>query len=150
MPSRSRISTPWRSARSQTATANMPRRCSAMRGAVLLVEVRQHLGVAAAAEDVAAPAQLLAQGVVVVDLAVLRRPDAAVLVGEGLVAALHVDDREAARAERAALTGHVAGVVRAAVARSRRSSSAGRRLGRAGALASSSLNAPAMPHMAPP
>ncbi len=84
-------------------------------GTVVLVEVRQDLRVAAASQHVAAPAQLLAQGRVVVDLTVLCGPDPAALVGEGLVAALHVDDREPPGAERAALTGHVAGVVRAAV-----------------------------------
>ena len=66
---------------------------------VVLVEVGEDLGVAAAAQHVAARAQLVTQGVVVVDLAVLGAPDAAALVGERLVAALDVDDREPAGAD---------------------------------------------------
>ena len=60
-------------------------------------------------------AQLGAQGVVVVDLAVLGGPDAAALVGERLVAALDVDDAQAAGAERQAVLEHEAVVVGPAV-----------------------------------
>jgi hypothetical protein len=85
------------------------------RRAVLLVEVREDLGVAAAAEHVAAIPQPLAQRGVVVDLTVLRRPDATALVRERLVAALDVDDREAPGAERAAVGRDEARVVGPAV-----------------------------------
>ncbi len=47
-----------------------------------------------------APLQLAAQLAVVVDLAVLDDDDAAVLVGDRLVAMLEVDDREAACGQR--------------------------------------------------
>ena len=84
-------------------------------GPVLLVEMREDLGVAAAAQHVPARLQARAQVIVVVDLAVLGAPDAAALVREGLVAARDVDDREPASAERAALAGDEAGVVRSAI-----------------------------------
>ena len=83
--------------------------------AVLLVEVRKHLGVAAAAEQVAVRLELSPERLVVVDLAVLGRPHALPLVREGLVAALHVDDREPACPQGAAVGAHEARVVRAAV-----------------------------------
>ena len=63
--------------------------------AVRLVEMRQDLGVAARAEAVAVGLQLAAQRVVVVDLAVLGAPHAALLVGQRLVAARDVDDAAA-------------------------------------------------------
>jgi hypothetical protein len=62
----------------------------------LLVEVRHHLGVAAAAEPVALGQQVGAELGVVVDLAVDDDRDAAVLVGHRLPAGVRqVDDREA-------------------------------------------------------
>ncbi len=59
----------------------------------------EHLGVAVGGESVTALAQLLAQAGVVVDLAVEGDPDRAVLVGERLVAALEVEDRQAPHAD---------------------------------------------------
>ena len=148
MPSRSRISTPRRALAVPDRDGEHAAQVLGQRGPVVLVEVRQDLGVAAAAQHVAARLELLAQRRVVVDLAVLRRPDAAALVGEGLVAALDVDDREPPGAERAAVAGR----------RSRRRPGRGRPItsviarrtcsGSAGAPAPSSRNAPAMPHMA--
>ena len=49
----------------------------------MLVEVREDLGIAAAAEDVPLRRELRAESVVVVELAVLDAPDTAVLVREG-------------------------------------------------------------------
>ena len=66
---------------------------------LLLVEVRDDLGVAAGAEAVPACGQLGSQGLVVVELAVLDRPDEAVLACDRLVAAGHIDDREPAHPE---------------------------------------------------
>src|SRR6185312_12959494 len=68
--------------------------------ALTLVEVREHLGVAARAEGVAVCPQAVAERVVVVELAVLHGPHGPVLVGERLVAAGDVDDAQAPRAER--------------------------------------------------
>ena len=82
---------------------------------VLLVEVRQDLGVAAAREAVPAAPQVLTDRGVVVELAVLDRPDRAVLVREGLVPALDVDDAEAACTDRRARRDVRAAVVRATV-----------------------------------
>jgi hypothetical protein len=82
---------------------------------VVLVEMREHFGVAAAGELVTARPEVLAQRVVVVDLAVLGAPDAAALVRERLVAALDVDDRQPAGAERAAGVDDEPGVVGAAI-----------------------------------
>src|SRR5664280_2000374 len=67
------------------------------RQSVLLVEVRDHLGVAVAREAVTLGRELRPQLAVVVDLAVLRDPDATVLVRQRLVARLQVDDRKAPR-----------------------------------------------------
>src|SRR5664280_119341 len=67
------------------------------RQSVLLVEVRDHLGVAVAREAVTLGRELRPQLAVVVDLAVLRDPDAAVLVRQRLVARLQIDDRKAPR-----------------------------------------------------
>ncbi len=68
--------------------------------AVLLVEVHQHLGVAAGRKAVAAAPQVFAQLRVVVDLAVEGGPDRAVLVAQRLVTAVDVHDRKAPRADR--------------------------------------------------
>jgi hypothetical protein len=68
-------------------------------GALRLVEVPDHLGVAARAEAVPARLELAAQLGVVVDLAVLRHGDGALLRGDRLVAVLEVDDGQAARIE---------------------------------------------------
>ena len=79
----------------------MPRSCSGNVGAELLVEVREDLRVAAARETGGRRARAPRRSVdVVVELAVLDRPDRSVLVRERLVAALDVDDAEAPRAER--------------------------------------------------
>ena len=71
----------------------MPAELAREPSAALLVEVRDDLGVAPAAEAMAAPLEPRADVEVVVQLAVLHRPDAAGLVGERLVTALDVDDR---------------------------------------------------------
>ena len=63
-------------------------------GTPLLVGVSDHLGVRAGRKGVTEPLQLLAELDVVVELAVLHDPEAAALVGEWLVAALEIDDRE--------------------------------------------------------
>ena len=63
--------------------------------APLGVRVRDHAGVGGGREAVAERLELLRQLDVVVDLAVLHHPVAARLVGERLVAAREVDDREA-------------------------------------------------------
>src|SRR5262249_55468593 len=80
----------------------------------LLVEVREDLRVAAALEAMAAE-QLAPDVLVVVELAVLHRPDGAVLVADRLVAALDVDDAEPPHAERDAGLEVRAAVVRASV-----------------------------------
>jgi hypothetical protein len=74
-------------------------------GSVLLVEVRQHLGVAAGAEAVPARREAIAQCPVVVDLAVADRDHVAGLVGERLRASGDVDDRETPAAERGVADG---------------------------------------------
>ena len=68
-------------------------------GPTLLVEVDQDLGVAVGGEGVAAALEVPAQLAVVVDLTVLDHVDAAVLVGDRLVPAREVDDREAANGQ---------------------------------------------------
>ena len=65
----------------------------------ILVEVHEHLRVAAGGEAVAAALQLGSQLSVVVDLPVLDDLDAAILVADRLVAAVEVDDREPPRRE---------------------------------------------------
>ena len=67
--------------------------------AVLLVQVDEHLGVAAGAEAMTGRLELSPQLPVVVDLPVLDDVDGAVLVRDRLVAALEVDDREPAGRE---------------------------------------------------
>jgi hypothetical protein len=61
--------------------------------------VREHLGVALRPEAVARGLELAAELAVVVELAVLDDGDAPVLVRQGLVAGLEVDDREPSRGE---------------------------------------------------
>ena len=68
-------------------------------GAVLLVEVDDHLGVALRGERWPRALQLRAQLAVVVDLAVQDDDDRAVLVEDRLVAGLEVDDAQALDAE---------------------------------------------------
>ena len=63
----------------------------------------------------AGAAQLGAHGLVVVELAVLDRDDAAVLGGDRLVPVRGVDDREPAHAQRDAVGRECPAVVRAAV-----------------------------------
>ena len=77
--------------------------------------MRQDLGVAPATEAVPARDELAANRVVVVQLAVLDRPDAFELVRERLMAAVDVDDAEAANAERDARSRVEPPVVRPAV-----------------------------------
>src|SRR5438552_14050604 len=73
-----------------------PAQAGCERLAVLLVQVEQHLGVAARAESMAGPLELAPQLAVVVDLAVLDDVNRPVLVPDRLVAGLEVDDREPA------------------------------------------------------
>ena len=77
----------------------MPCRWRTHSGALLLVEVRDHLGVALGREAVAARAQLVAQLAEVVDLAVEHDDDRAVLVGDRLIAGDEVDDSQPLDAE---------------------------------------------------
>ena len=95
--------------------AELPPQPARKRVLDLLVEVGEDLGVAAATEAVAAPAQVVPNGVVVVQLAVLDRPDRFVLVSERLMTVGDVDDAQTADAERDAGSREEAAVVRAAV-----------------------------------
>ncbi len=61
--------------------------------------MHEHLGVAGRREAVPAPLQVRAQHAMVVDLAVERRPDRAVLVTERLVSAVDVHHRQATGAD---------------------------------------------------
>src|SRR3954447_3292211 len=61
--------------------------------------MRDHFGVAAAAEAVAVGLELAAQLDVVVDLAVLRTPHVGAVAGEWLVPAFYVDDAQPTCAE---------------------------------------------------
>ncbi len=78
------------------------------RRAFLLVEMHEGFGVARRSVDVAFCYQFGPQGGIVVEFAVVGDPDRIVLVGHGLGAAVHVDDRQATMAQ-----GHVAGDVKA-------------------------------------
>ena len=110
-------------ARDHTATANLvpdgdpehPAQLLREHRPVLLVQVRQDLGVAAARKGVAAAPQVVTNRGVVVELAVLNGPDRAVLVRERLVSPLDVDDAEASRTDRGTRRHVRAVVVRAAV-----------------------------------
>ena len=73
--------------------------------APLFVGVEDDLGVAVCAEDVAAGAKVGGEFLVVVDAAVEGDPDAAVLVGHRLAAALGVDDGQAIVPEHQPLRG---------------------------------------------
>jgi len=66
---------------------------------VLLIGVDDDLGIALGAKAVAARFQIAAQRLEVIDFAVLDRQDGAVLVEDRLVAAVHVDDRQAPHAQ---------------------------------------------------
>jgi len=68
-------------------------------GAALLVEVQHRLRVRLGDQAVAAPSQPLAQLHVVEHLAVHDDPERAVLVSDGLLAGLQVDDAEPRRTE---------------------------------------------------
>ena len=84
---------------------------------VLLVEVDEHLGVGVRrAEAVAGRLELRPQLGVVVDLAVLDDDDPPVLVGDRLVAALEVDDRQPPRRQPGLAEHDLARAVRPAVA----------------------------------
>src|SRR5205814_1142289 len=83
--------------------------------AVLLVGVRDDLGVGSGAEAVAAALQLRAQFAEVVDLAIEDDRDALVLVADGLVPGLEVDDSQPARHQADAGTEVVAGAIRTAM-----------------------------------
>src|ERR1044071_5898813 len=72
-------------------------------------------GIAAGAILMAARSQVTAQFVVVVNLAVVNDPDAAVFVADGLVPGFDVDDAEAAHRQADTLAHVEAIVVRAAV-----------------------------------
>ena len=83
---------------------------------VLLVEVDEHLGVGVRrAEAMAGRLELRPQLGVVVDLAVLDDDDPPVLVGDRLVAALEVDDREPPRGQPGLAEHHLARAVGPAV-----------------------------------
>ena len=69
-------------------------------GALALVQVRDHLGVAAAREPMPLPLERAPQLDVVVQLPVLRRPHRARLVRHRLVAAGEIDDRKPAHPQR--------------------------------------------------
>ena len=84
--------------------------------AVLLVQVHEDLGVRARLEAVAEVFQAPAQRLVVVDLAVEDGHERAVLVGDRLMAALDVDDAQAAHAQPHVVVEVKALVVRASVA----------------------------------
>ena len=81
----------------------MPAQLRRKRRRRILVQVREHLGVAAAAKPMPVGREPAAQVVVVVQLAVLHRPDRAVLVRERLVTAVDVDDGQPPHAERDAV-----------------------------------------------
>ena len=68
-------------------------------GAILIVGVNDRFGVAVGVERVAEFLQFLAQFAVVVDLAVENDPGGAILVVNGLLPALQIDDREASHAQ---------------------------------------------------
>src|SRR6266508_2649874 len=67
--------------------------------AEVFVEMDDGFGVAVRAEDVTVALEVAAQFAVVVDLAVEDDPDGAILVRDGLVAAIQVDDAEAPHAD---------------------------------------------------
>ena len=94
MPTRSRARKRRRLRASQIANANCPFRCPRHAGPVLLVEVDDDLGVGFRREDVPLLLERGAQLHVVEDLAVEDDPDAPVLVGDRLPAALEVDDAQ--------------------------------------------------------
>ena len=85
-------------------------------GAFLFIEVDDGFGVAVGAEAMALGDELLAQFLVVVDLAVEDDPDAAVFVGDRLVTGAEIDDAEAAHADAAGPVGVDAFVIRPAMA----------------------------------
>src|SRR5208282_1713026 len=85
-------------------------------GSPFLPRVHDRLGVASGAEAVAARAQLAAERLEIVDLAVEHDGDAAVLVVERLRAARDIDDGEPAMAEAQARLEVIAGAVGTAVA----------------------------------
>src|SRR5262249_32227107 len=85
-------------------------------GTFLFVEVNQRLRVGRGVELVAARDQIGAQFLVLVDLAVEDDPDAAIFIGDGLVAGIEVDDGEAAHTDGAAAIDIDAFLIGAAVA----------------------------------
>ena len=87
--------------------------------AVLLVGVDDDLGVAASAEAMPGALEPRSELAKVVDLAVADDPDALVLVGDRLMAAGEVDDRQAAHAEQHLAVQVVAVIVGAAMGRDR-------------------------------
>src|SRR5579862_8786183 len=76
--------------------------------AVLLVEMDEHLGVAARGKAVAGELQLATQGVMVVNLAVEDDGNRAVLVGNRLVTPGNVDDAQTPHAQRYAWRNKIA------------------------------------------
>src|SRR6266849_2080622 len=67
--------------------------------AVVLIEVDDRLGIAGRAEDVTASHEIPAEIVEVVDLPVEDDPDRTVLVANGLIAGMQVDDAEPSHAQ---------------------------------------------------
>jgi hypothetical protein len=80
-----------------------------------LVEMREHLGVASTLEEVTALPKFVPELAVVVELAVLHRPDRPTLVRERLMPPLHINDAQPADAEGHAVLEVDAAIVRAAV-----------------------------------
>ena len=99
--------------------------------AFLFVEVQDRFGVAARAVAVPAPLEIRPQLRVVVDLAVEDDPHRLVFVGHRLVAAGHIDDRQAPVAEAGGTVDVEAGGVRTAVLQARRACARGARPRRA-------------------
>ncbi len=107
MPTRSRASVRRRRLRVPDREREHPAQIAHAVGAVLLEVVDDRLGVAAGLEAVALPLQRRPQRREVVDLAVERDDDRAVLVLHRLVAGDEIDDRQPAVAERDLLRGPV-------------------------------------------
>jgi hypothetical protein len=85
------------------------------RGAVFLIEMHQHFGIRPGSKPVPARLQRRTKLKVVVDLAVEDHPYGFVLVGDGLMSGVQVNDAEAPHADGAVAVQMVAFVVRAAV-----------------------------------
>src|SRR5215203_3821777 len=85
----------------------------------LLVKVRQDLGVAVRVKAVSASEEARAKLRVVIELAVLRRPDTSRFIRHRLAAAFDVDDAQPARTERESLAAHGKTIIRATMTQRR-------------------------------